>query len=288
MIWNEKYKIGVESIDRQHKELFTRTGDLLKQLRESGVNHKEECKSAILFLKQYAVQHFADEEAYQKSINYKDYPAHQKQHEAFVKNVLRHEKKMIESDFSEKYVKEFTGMLIAWLIYQVAHSDQKITGEIDQIESSDNQNDIVYSSVCNVLNRMTGFDKTSAKNKRVDSHNESFKDSIVLEVEFTGDITGYATFVYPVLYAKKLIYFMMRYIPEAINELELSSLFEITTLICQNICDLYKKNKGLSVGIKAPFMTKRTAVQPDERIAVDMGMGILEVDFSVDYAMAHV
>ena len=128
-MWNESFRIGVENIDRQHKELFKKTEELLIEVRNESVEYadrKEKCISTILFLKDYAVKHFADEEAYQISINYKDFDAHKKLHEKFVETVLQHEKKLTESDFAKTDVSEFAEMLVAWLLYHVVDADKKI------------------------------------------------------------------------------------------------------------------------------------------------------------------
>jgi hemerythrin len=125
-MWKESLCIGVEGIDEQHKALFDKTEELLKNVNSGVDNHKQECIAAILFLKDYAVKHFQDEEAYQKSIDYPEYEEHKELHESFIQTVLSHEKKMAESDFAEKHVKEFTGTLVAWLVYHVSNTDQKI------------------------------------------------------------------------------------------------------------------------------------------------------------------
>ncbi|MCL2634199.1 MAG: hemerythrin family protein [Oscillospiraceae bacterium] len=125
-MWKDSFCIGVEVIDRQHKELFDKTEELLSEVRNNGMKYKDKCISTILFLKDYAVKHFADEEAYQISINYKDYDAHKKLHDKFVQTVLKHEKKMEASNFAESDVREFVDALVAWLLYHVVDADKKI------------------------------------------------------------------------------------------------------------------------------------------------------------------
>jgi len=125
-MWQETFCIGMDIIDKQHRELFQKTEELLNEVRDNSVKNKEKIVSMILFLKGYAVNHFADEEAYQLSIGYKGYDEHKKLHEKFVKTVLEHEKKMVDSDFAEKDVKEFTDTLAAWLLYHVIDADKKI------------------------------------------------------------------------------------------------------------------------------------------------------------------
>ena len=60
LIWEERYNIGVDIIDREHKKLFS----ILNKLFAFG--HSDEksqfaCQEAIKYFKDHAVQHFADE-----------------------------------------------------------------------------------------------------------------------------------------------------------------------------------------------------------------------------------
>ncbi|MCL2631117.1 MAG: hemerythrin family protein [Firmicutes bacterium] len=125
-MWQDAFSIGVEHIDNQHKELFAKTGELLDELRANGMNNKDRCITTILFLKDYAIQHFADEEAYQISINYSGFAEHKKLHTQFLQDVLAFEQKMIDSDFAETVVKKFADWLVAWLLYHVVDADKRI------------------------------------------------------------------------------------------------------------------------------------------------------------------
>jgi len=273
-MWKDKLRIGVDIIDEQHKKLFDRIGSLLKQLNESGVKHRQECIDAIVFLKEYAVEHFANEEAYQQSIGYKGFAAHKKLHEGFIKTVLEHEQKMLASDFAEKDVKEFTGMLVAWLLYHVANSDQKIGKEAKPVEILHSHSDIVCYSIFDVLNKMAGLD--TALMKRVESHSETFDETVVVEVGFTGDISGYIDLCYPDFFIKNLMHSMMGFTPEIIGELEISALFEMSNIISGTICRQITKDGDIFCDITPPQITHRSDVSPDERLALDTGQGIYQ------------
>ena len=49
-MWKESLRIGINVIDEQHKELFLKTEELLKEVHDSGVAHNDKCISTILFL----------------------------------------------------------------------------------------------------------------------------------------------------------------------------------------------------------------------------------------------
>ena len=282
-MWKESLRVGVDIIDEQHKKLFEKTEELLRNLRDKGVDHKQECVEAILFLKQYAVRHFADEEAYQKSIRYKDFDAHKALHEGFVKTVLRQEEKMAASNFAEKDIKEFTGMLITWLLYHVAGIDQTIGKEVKKepepkAAAATGHREKVRGSARDVLHSLAGLETLSV----VEKHSEAFHDSIVVEVGFTGGLSGYVAFAYPPAFVKNLVYAMTSFMPETIDELEISALFEVSNIVSAKICDRFAREDGLSGDITTPFLTKRMESHADERIALDTGIGIIEVDLAVD------
>ena len=284
MLWKESLRIGVDIIDSQHIELFSRIERLLREVYDSGVENKKECIDAIIFLKNYAIRHFSDEEAYQLSIGYKDFTAHKKLHSDFIQTVLGHERKMLASDFAEKDVREFAGTLIAWLLYHVADSDQKIGKDIKkkkQDKSLHSHSEIVHYSVSDVLNKMAGFDSTLIK--RVEAHNESFDESINVELNLTGDISGYIILVYPDVFVNNMLGSMLGFTPEVLTELEISALFEVSNIISGMICRQIANNRGILCDITIPQIVTRTSIAPDERITLDTGQGIMETELTIEY-----
>ena len=280
-MWKDSLRIGVDLVDEQHRELFRITEELLKELRGSGEQRKQKCISTVHFLKDYAVKHFADEEAYQKSIGYKGFDAHKKLHDRFRETVLHHESNMAESDYADKDIKAFIGMLIAWLLYHIADADQKYVKEAGPTEAPRGHSNIVRSSVCDTLCKMAGADYQSVK--IAETHAETFGDSVAIEVLLTGDTSGYITLVYPLAFIRNFIYSMMNYTPEIIDELEMSAMFETSNIISGSICGQIAREKGLLCDIMTPHTTQRPEIQPEERITLDTGKGILEVDMSIAY-----
>ena len=71
MMWKDKYKIGVELIDKQHEELFRRVSDFTRTIRgEEDWNARlDKVKETMLFMKDYVIDHFNEEEIYQEQIN---------------------------------------------------------------------------------------------------------------------------------------------------------------------------------------------------------------------------
>lgn len=128
MVWRESLCTGVQAIDAQHRQLFAQVGALIDEVRASGTLQKERCLAAVALLKEYALTHFADEEAHMKAIGYPDLVAHKQLHALFVHMVDDHEKKMEQSGFAGQEVREFAGMMVAWLNYHIPQADQRFAG----------------------------------------------------------------------------------------------------------------------------------------------------------------
>ena len=126
LVWNERYNIGVEIIDREHKKLFS----ILNKLYDFG--HQEEkshwvCQEAVKFFKEHAVQHFADEEDYMASIHYEGLKTHRHIHKNFRERTLPAlEKELERTDYSEESVSHFLSVCAGWLIGHTLIEDHAI------------------------------------------------------------------------------------------------------------------------------------------------------------------
>ncbi len=128
MLWKDNYELGVPMVDAQHKELFRRVDSFFQVLR-SGECWEEKIpkiNETLEFMKGYVVEHFRDEEEYQRSINYPGYEAHKRIHTGMVDYVLEFSKQYEQSNNSEELMQQFGGKLLAWLINHVAAEDQRI------------------------------------------------------------------------------------------------------------------------------------------------------------------
>ena len=57
--WHERYRIGVESIDAAHQEIFSIINRLRKTLRMSG-NVQWTAAETVKYLRSYTIKHFMD------------------------------------------------------------------------------------------------------------------------------------------------------------------------------------------------------------------------------------
>ena len=93
--WTSDLETGYPSIDEQHKQLFASLNDLLSACRHGG--HRAELKKTLDFLVAYTLQHFADEEEFQRTHNYPDYERHKLLHDNF---------KLVAADLAERLIRE--------------------------------------------------------------------------------------------------------------------------------------------------------------------------------------
>jgi len=281
-MWKEEFRIGNEIIDEQHRSLFAKTNELINLFRKSGVTNKQECIDMVLFLKNYAARHFAEEEAYQKSLEAPNYEEHKQEHQEFLKTVLIHEQKMIETDFSHTEVQNFIATLLTWLLHHVAGSDQQI-GQIATVKDVSHKNhvDLVRLSISEVLNHVAGIEKNTiiVTSTQEDKLND---DDIIIRVEFVGEIAGGITFMFPRVFAQNLVYAMIRFVPKVIDEFEKSVLFEVLNLIGGVICNRFSKDEGKICEIEQITITNRDKNSKAETLTLDTGIGIIEADISLD------
>ncbi|MCL2249483.1 MAG: hemerythrin family protein [Oscillospiraceae bacterium] len=281
LVWRDDLRLGDEKIDNQHESLFRKALELHSVATGGGEDRKQKCIEIILFLKDYAVQHFADEEAYQKSIGYKDYEIHKKIHDEFKKDIGVQEKLLVDSDFADNVVKGFTGMLIAWLVYHVSDADQRIVKEVAKSKVLYSKTDVVCESICKVWNIMNILDSKDVT--QIKSDVEPLDEDIVVAAELGGDIVGHITIVYPLSFVMYLVKSSIGSEPEAIGDLETSLLVTVSNFIFQNISELISEERKTTCFAHPATIASKYAIDTDQRIALDTGKGKVGVGITLDY-----
>ncbi|MGE4354014.1 MAG: bacteriohemerythrin [Oscillospiraceae bacterium] len=141
MVWKESYKVGVQLIDRQHKELFQRVSDFLLTLRSPVPWDDKVLKvnSTLEFMKDYVVTHFRDEEKLQKEVGYPRLETHRQIHRDMVHYISDVASQYETAGCDERMVQQFAGKLLAWLINHVTAEDQRIANFIKSKDVSGNE-----------------------------------------------------------------------------------------------------------------------------------------------------
>lgn len=127
LTWNNRYNIGIDVIDREHKKLFR----ILDKLLDFGQQEEKSqwvCQEAIKYFKDHALQHFQDEEEYMASIGYGGFEMHKRIHDSFRTITLPAlERELEQTNYSENSVNHFLGVCAGWLIGHTLTEDQAIT-----------------------------------------------------------------------------------------------------------------------------------------------------------------
>lgn len=83
--WDEKYSLGIDNIDEQHKHLFDIVSKIYSLQESKDV--KNNIKAILLELFDYIKVHFKDEEKFMASIHYPDIAHHHELHQQLSKAV---------------------------------------------------------------------------------------------------------------------------------------------------------------------------------------------------------
>jgi hemerythrin len=128
--WREDLAIGVEQIDNQHKELFTRIDGLFEACNKG--KGKEEVTKVIDYLGDYVVTHFSDEEALQKKYGYPEYNGHKMLHTQFIKDFGALKGSLDNEGVTPGLVIKMNKLLIDWLINHIKRTDKALAAYLKE------------------------------------------------------------------------------------------------------------------------------------------------------------
>lgn len=132
-IWQDRYNIGVEVIDKEHRKLFSILNKLFSY-DENDEKSKWAYQEGIKFFKGHAMKHFAEEEVYMASIGYEGYDVHRRLHDAFRKKTLPEiEKELMMTGYSAEAVRHFLGVCAGWLFGHTMMEDRAIIGTTESM-----------------------------------------------------------------------------------------------------------------------------------------------------------
>lgn len=114
---------GIEQIDSQHARLFELANEAYELMQDNFTPDKYDYIISILnSLKDYAKQHFTDEEAYMESIHYKRLFTQKIEHQAFIEKLEEINLDEIE-DNQNHAILEILSFLNEWLVQHILEKD---------------------------------------------------------------------------------------------------------------------------------------------------------------------
>lgn len=157
-MWNDRYNIGVNIIDKEHKKLFR----ILNKLFEFGQQETKRpwvCQETVKYFKEHAVRHFQDEEEYMASIGYAGLQTHIRIHKDFRDTTIPAlQKELEQTEYSEESVNHFLGVCAGWLIGHTLIEDQAIVSgeEVKQWEKllPEEEQEVMGQTIVSLLHTM--------------------------------------------------------------------------------------------------------------------------------------
>jgi len=130
ILWDDKFKIGVDKVDKAHAKLFRIVHKLLDMSEDVEANPTK-YREGLKYLEAYSMIHFSEEEAYMRSVRYKGYAQHKRLHDNFRDKTLVALKKDLEmSSYSADAVQRFAEIMNNWLAEHITREDQAIVGRV--------------------------------------------------------------------------------------------------------------------------------------------------------------
>ena len=124
--WDDRYLIGVEELDYEHKDLFTRLNELHEELAR--YDNKAKVDSCLGEIYARVAAHFALEERFMRDTHFPNYEHHKKEHDEFLEILVD----IIEA-FRRRPGVGDRGLLEAelqrWIINHITRSDQELASK---------------------------------------------------------------------------------------------------------------------------------------------------------------
>lgn len=125
--WDDRYCIGEPLIDSQHQKLFQICERIMRIFEyEDEDRNQRAIAEAVKYLKNYTIDHFANEEAYQRAVGYEGFAEHHQKHEEFTQTILEEARILERSRYAPEKVEEFVKIVNNWLVEHIMQCDQAI------------------------------------------------------------------------------------------------------------------------------------------------------------------
>lgn len=115
---------GIEKIDIQHIELFSRLNELYDSFLEG--KNIEKTMEIMKYLKHYVNEHFATEEVYMRNLGYPDAKKHIGEHRNFVSDFCKLEDNLNENGYSVDFNLDFNIKIFEWIKNHVMSEDKRL------------------------------------------------------------------------------------------------------------------------------------------------------------------
>jgi len=120
--WTDDLKIGIDSIDNQHKSIFDKSNEVFNLGIESDIYDIEK---VFTFLMNYATNHFYEEEAVMIECKYDNFLVHRNQHNYFIEEIYKIYQNIINNNICESNLNDLKVLIIEWLANHINFDDRQ-------------------------------------------------------------------------------------------------------------------------------------------------------------------
>lgn len=125
--WSEKYALGIDFIDEQHKEWFRIANDAYDLLKNEFYDDKyDKVVALIRELQRYSAFHFETEEKYLLEIEYKKFFSHKMVHNEFIQKLNEIDLEKMDED-QEEYLISIIEFILEWIENHILKIDKQYT-----------------------------------------------------------------------------------------------------------------------------------------------------------------
>lgn len=122
-----EYFTGIELVDSEHKRLFELAEQTYQLMQAEYIPDKyDHIKDLLIELREYTEKHFADEEEYMESIQYKRITSQRLQHRNFIKKLSEVDVDEVIDENQEKTIEDILNFLTNWLVHHILEMDMMI------------------------------------------------------------------------------------------------------------------------------------------------------------------
>ena len=124
----KEYFTGIPMIDEEHGQLFDYANQIYELLQDEFVADKyDNIRDLLGKLADYAKHHFADEEAYMESIQYKKIFTQKIQHQAFMDKLNKYDLDAIDqAENQQEVISNLLTFVTDWLVEHILNLDTQI------------------------------------------------------------------------------------------------------------------------------------------------------------------
>jgi hemerythrin len=122
--WDDRYRLGNELIDTQHKTLIELANSI------PSAQGKSEVQAAVMAVYKYTRKHFSDEEELMRQVGFPRYKEHQELHHRLVGELNELSSRNLGDEAS---VLDFRTFVYKWIVNHLMHNDRELVDFVNSL-----------------------------------------------------------------------------------------------------------------------------------------------------------